>query len=364
MKRKRLLSAAGCALVAVAIAGGVAYATIPGPGNVYSACMLKGLGTIRLIDKSLPATNLMSHCTDKETEISWNQAGQAGPAGPQGVKGDPGTPGTNGTNGTDGKDGVSVTTASEPTGANCAGGGVQLTAANGVSFICNGKEGTNGTNGADGADGVSVSSEVEPVGAKCTNGGSKFTAANGVTYACNGAPGSAGGPMGQNARTVYGADVVFVSSTSPPIPVAGLVQVVSVPADSVVYIATDGGLRVQDISATGSATKVFVTIDEQVASQGLSRAIICPNSGNLVGLCAWSLSAAVPLSEGTHLVRVKAAGMAIPQAPATAMVSEGEGSVNQGELTVLVLKKEARMYSATRSALAVGEAICSLEGKT
>src|SRR6478752_1586325 len=90
------------AVAALATAGGIAYATIPGPGYVYSACMLKGVGTIRLIDKSLPPTNLMSHCTDKETEISWNQAGQpgpAGPAGPAGAKGDPGATGTNGADG-------------------------------------------------------------------------------------------------------------------------------------------------------------------------------------------------------------------------------------------------------------------------
>jgi hypothetical protein len=167
MNRKRLLTSAAGVLVTVAIAGGGAYATIPGPDNVYTACMLKGVGTIRLIDKSLPSTNLMSHCTDKETEISWNQAGQPGPPGPQGAKGGPGAPGTNGT------DGVSVTTASEQAGPNCAGGGVQLTAATGVSYVCNGErgpqgdrgpqgepgaqglQGTNGTNGIDGKDGVS-----------------------------------------------------------------------------------------------------------------------------------------------------------------------------------------------------------------
>ena len=156
MNRKRVLTFAVGALLAAAIAGGVAYATIPGPGNVYSACMLKSIGTIRLIDKSLPATNLMSRCTDKEIEISWNQAGQPGPPGPQGAKGEPGMPGTNGTNGT------------------------------------NGKDGTDGTDGVDGDDGVSVTSAVEPVGTNCANGGSKFTAANGVTYACNGAPGPSG----------------------------------------------------------------------------------------------------------------------------------------------------------------------------
>lgn len=92
MKRKRLLTAAAGTLIAAAIAG-VAWASIPGPGSVYTACMLKGLGTIRLIDKSLPPTNVMSHCTNKETEISWNQAGQPGPLGPKGDQGSPGAAG-------------------------------------------------------------------------------------------------------------------------------------------------------------------------------------------------------------------------------------------------------------------------------
>ena len=63
MRRKRLIVAAAGTLLAAAIAGGVAYATIPGPGNVYSACMLKNVGTIRLIDPALPSSNLMSRCT-------------------------------------------------------------------------------------------------------------------------------------------------------------------------------------------------------------------------------------------------------------------------------------------------------------
>jgi hypothetical protein len=153
MKGRRLFTAIAGAAVASSVAG-IAYATIPDQHNVYNACMLKSLGTIRLIDKSLPSTNLMSHCTDKETEISWNQAGQPGPPGPQGAKGDPGAPGTNGTNGTDGKDGVSVTTASESAGANCSDGGVQLSAANGVSYVCNGKGGLQGDPGPQGEPGT------------------------------------------------------------------------------------------------------------------------------------------------------------------------------------------------------------------
>ncbi|HVM56702.1 MAG TPA: hypothetical protein VMT74_04495, partial [Gaiellaceae bacterium] len=58
-----------------ALAGGIAYATIPDSGKVYTACMLKSIGTIRLIDPSLPAHNLMSHCTSLETQVTWNQQG-------------------------------------------------------------------------------------------------------------------------------------------------------------------------------------------------------------------------------------------------------------------------------------------------
>jgi hypothetical protein len=145
--RRRALTISAAAIAGFAIAGGIAYATIPGPDKVFAACMLKGIGTIRLIDKSLPSTNPMSHCTDRETEISWNQAGQPGPAGPQGLKGEPGAPGT------DGKDGVSVTTASERAGANCADGGVQLTAVNSVSYVCNGAQGPAGPAGPAGPQG-------------------------------------------------------------------------------------------------------------------------------------------------------------------------------------------------------------------
>ena len=59
------LAAAAVAVVALAGAG-IAYATIPGGGGVYSGCMLKNVGTVRLIDPSLPASNCMSHCSSLE----------------------------------------------------------------------------------------------------------------------------------------------------------------------------------------------------------------------------------------------------------------------------------------------------------
>jgi Collagen triple helix repeat (20 copies) len=149
-----------------AVAGGVAYATIPGGGNVYTACLLKNVGTVRLIDPSLPASNVMGHCTSLETQVSWNQNGQPGPAGPAGQpgpkgdqgdqgangaagtagaagapgpQGDPGPPGPPGSAGAAGKDGVSVS--ESDAGANCPSGGTALTASNGTAYVCNGTTG-------------------------------------------------------------------------------------------------------------------------------------------------------------------------------------------------------------------------------
>jgi hypothetical protein len=141
IRPRRLLVAAAAVL---AVGGGVAYATIPDGGNVYTACVLNRIGTMRLIDPSLPSSNLMSHCTALETQITWNQQGQPGKDGTPGPKGDAGS------NGSNGSDGTSVKSASEPAGPNCAYGGVHLSGTNGDSYLCNGAPGPKGDAGTPG----------------------------------------------------------------------------------------------------------------------------------------------------------------------------------------------------------------------
>ncbi len=106
MARRRLVRLTGLATAFFIVAGGVAYATIPDSGKAYTACMLKNVGTIRLIDPSLSSSNVMSHCTSLETQITWNQQGQPGAAGPAGPAGALGPAGTGGANGTDGAPGA------------------------------------------------------------------------------------------------------------------------------------------------------------------------------------------------------------------------------------------------------------------
>jgi hypothetical protein len=96
MKTRTRIMLAGLALGA-ALAGGVAWATIPADNSVFTACKLKATGTIRLIDPSGPSSSLLSRCTSLETQIAWNQNGQ---------KGDPGPAGAPGVDGVDGKDGL------------------------------------------------------------------------------------------------------------------------------------------------------------------------------------------------------------------------------------------------------------------
>jgi hypothetical protein len=98
--RRRPLQLGVIAIAVLALGSGIAYAAIPGSGGVYTACMLKHVGTLRLIDTSLPSSNPMSHCsTTFETQVSWNQTGQQGQQGPQGPKGDIGPQGPAGADG-------------------------------------------------------------------------------------------------------------------------------------------------------------------------------------------------------------------------------------------------------------------------
>lgn len=111
-----------------ALAGGIAYATIPDGGGTYTACVLKNVGTIRLIDPSAPSTSLLSHCTALETQVTWNQQGQRGAAGANGA------------------DGVSPTvTQLPPTDSHCAAGGAAITDASGsTAYVCSGRDGKDG----------------------------------------------------------------------------------------------------------------------------------------------------------------------------------------------------------------------------
>ena len=81
------------------VLGGIAFAAIPNGQGVYTACRLKEVGTIRLIDPSLPASNLQSRCTSLEIQFTFNAQGQPGLPGAKGDAGSAGAPGAKGDKG-------------------------------------------------------------------------------------------------------------------------------------------------------------------------------------------------------------------------------------------------------------------------
>jgi hypothetical protein len=112
---KRALTIAAAALTAPIAATAIAAAAIPDSNKTFTACMLKDVSTIRLIDPSLPQKNLMSHCSKLEQWLSWDGQGQpgatgpqgsAGATGPQGPKGDAGSTGPQGPAGQNGATGA------------------------------------------------------------------------------------------------------------------------------------------------------------------------------------------------------------------------------------------------------------------
>jgi hypothetical protein len=86
-------------VIAVALAGGAAYALIPQDG-VITGCYAKATGVLRIIDAAVAT------CRGGEVALSWNQQGVQGPQGPVGPVGPAGPAGTDGVDGVDGQDGA------------------------------------------------------------------------------------------------------------------------------------------------------------------------------------------------------------------------------------------------------------------
>ena len=108
--------ALGVAITA-ALAGGVAWATIPSSGGVINGCYQKNDGQLRVVDTA-------GACRASELALSWSQTGPQGAQGaqgPQGAKGDTGATGAQGPQGEQGPRGFQgfqgLTGAQGPQGA-------------------------------------------------------------------------------------------------------------------------------------------------------------------------------------------------------------------------------------------------------
>jgi collagen triple helix repeat protein len=140
-----------------------------------------------------------------------------------------------------------------------------------------------------------------------------------------GPPGAAG-TAGQAANTRFGAGAILLEDPQFfPTPVPGLSRIVMQPADSVLFISTDGG--VLNTGASGGYVDISLRVDGDIIRQ--ERVFV--DGG---GVERWSLTTTRTLPPGFHEIDVGARILA----PGHINVSGSVGSPDEGELTVLTLK--------------------------
>ena len=175
---RRGIRLAVVALAIFAAAGGIAYATTSDTGTVFTACKLNATGTIRLINKQLSASSLLSHCVaGLETELTWNQNGPAGAPGSPGATGAQGPKGATGAIGPAGPPGAAG--AQGPKGDPGAPGGQGLKGDPGATGSA-GAPGTPGTQGPKGDPGeTGAKGDMGATGAQGPKGDTGATGAQG-----------------------------------------------------------------------------------------------------------------------------------------------------------------------------------------
>jgi hypothetical protein len=159
-------------------------------------------------------------------------------------------------------------------------------------------------------------------------------------------PTGASGTTGQGGVTAFGTGSVTVTGFAFA-DVPGLTTTFTVPATAngtVVYISTDGGVG-PALTCTVASCSVLVDINivvdgASVPHGGFQRLSCFDNAAVWQGPTAfWSMSQMLALAPGVHTVKVQARLAGSFNAPGGALVSSGDGTIIQGELSTLVINK-------------------------
>jgi hypothetical protein len=133
--------------------------------------------------------------------------------------------------------------------------------------------------------------------------------------------------------------------------VPGLSVNVTVPANSEVYISTDGGLAPLNVGPGDTAVvDVVLAVDNVIVPNGGVQRVIATNvlvtngaANSILGFRYWSMAQSIALTAGPHTISVQAA-LAPQGGPAAfsshaATVSGDSNSILQGQLNVIILNK-------------------------
>lgn len=154
-----------------------------------------------------------------------------------------------------------------------------------------------------------------------------------------GATGAAG-TTGQSITEVYGTGQVSVgAATTTAVLIPGLTTTVTVPANAVVSVHTDGGIQSTGAtSSTFSVVDVILYVDGVATTTGGQRRVAIANTSSLAQLIGnWSMDHTYTLSPGAHTFEVKAVGGVAGSSSAN--VSSGSAPQLRGVLSVEILKQ-------------------------
>ena len=256
------------AIVALAVSGGLAWATIPDADGVFTACISNADGSVRMIDPSLDGTP--GHCVGGENRVSWNKKGQDGAKGAQGEKGEKGGTGATGAQGPRGPAGPAGGPQGDPgppgpkgdtgdpgpagaTGATGPKGDTGATGAQGPS----GGPGPKGDTGAPGAQG--------PAGAQGPPGATGATGAQGPPGAtgAQGPPGATGatGATGPPAAVAVGTR--RAATQAPTATLAFLAPALTVTTTTGQSVLVSSQITLGTSSTTTAATGLRLWICQQ-----------------------------------------------------------------------------------------------------
>ena len=149
--------------------------------------------------------------------------------------------------------------------------------------------------------------------------------------------------LGQTIYTASGTASLSVANTAPYAVIPGLTQTFTLPAASIVYIQTDGGMQTTSPSAGGfSGPDIQIFVDGLSLAGGTARLIVAVNlpdsTAGLAMIANWAIGFSVGLTPGSHTIDVRAAGAGFGGGT-TATVSSGAGSLLQAKLNIIVLKQ-------------------------
>lgn len=148
------------------------------------------------------------------------------------------------------------------------------------------------------------------------------------------------GPTGQTGTSAFGTESVAIASETAFTAVPGLAVTIVVPANSFVFVSTDGGVSTNSVVDDGfSVVDVAVFIDGVLVANGGSRRVTAVNNAQLVGITNYSIAFGTHLTVGSHTIQVAAVLAAGVLGNNSATVSGGSHSVLQGQLTVIVIKQ-------------------------